>query len=340
MEATEVAAEPERKAKQERRAEQEGVAEQVRLATVEETSTAHPRRAGHARRRSGRADSRVPLMGTRTCNALLSALVALGELSSATRVLQAMDAGAAEPPNAYTLCIMMRAHGGRVDMRRAEDLWQRLETQGWIDTVGLNTWLQVCLSAGSPARALQAFQRAKVDLPALRFDTVTFGTLINGLTRLDTRDSTQRALQLWGEMRQLRLPPDDAIVSALLAATIRHLGAQSALRLRADVLSLGWPAAQLQRHNAALLAALPSTSEVVADLPKWRALGVRPASTLASEQAELISPSEQLALADNGGEPDDDEQLDDDDVRWTTTASDEIFERHGWNQMGSSWRAF
>ena len=165
-EAEEVVAEPQRRAGQETRAEQ------VRLATVEETATARPRRAGRARRRGGRTDSRVPLMGTRTCNALLSALVALGELSSATRVLQAMDAGAAEPPNAYTLCIMMRAHGGRVDMRRAEDLWQRLETQGWIDTVGLNTWLQVCLSAGAPARALQAFQRAKVDLPALRFDTV------------------------------------------------------------------------------------------------------------------------------------------------------------------------
>jgi len=159
-------------------------------------------------------------------------------------------------------------------------------------------------------------------------------------SRVSTRATPPSERSSWAEMRQLRLPPDDAIVSALLAATIRHLGVQSALRLRADVLSLGWSAAQLQRHNAALLAALPSTSEVVADLSRWKALGVRPASTLASEQAELISPSEQLALADDGGELDDDEQRDDDDVRWTTTASDEIFERHGWNQMGSSWRAF
>mmetsp|Transcript_21336 Transcript_21336/g.43154 ORF Transcript_21336/g.43154 Transcript_21336/m.43154 type:complete len:794 (-) Transcript_21336:377-2758(-) len=286
----------------------------------------------------------MPVMGTRTCNALLSGLVSAGETSSAVRVLQAMDRGQAEPPNGYSLCIMMRAYGARSDLARAEAVWRRLEGQGWVDNVALNTWLQVCLAAGSPKLALQAFQRAKVEWPSVRFDTVTFGTLINGLTRAqDGREGAQRALQLWAEMRDLKIPPDDAIVFALLNAAIRHLGVQVALRLRVEVLHLGWSARQLQRHDAALLVAMPSIAEVISDLEYWEALGVRPDATLASEQAELtlselpdrVTSAPRDVPAEVSSAPSA-EAL----AARPATAGEEIWERKGWNQMDGSWRAF
>ena len=90
----------------------------------------------------------------RTCNALLSSLVSFGELGGATRVLEAMDGGAASKANGFTLCMMMRAHGQRRQFAEAEALWERLNQRRWVDTVALNTWLQVCMGCGQQRRAL------------------------------------------------------------------------------------------------------------------------------------------------------------------------------------------
>ena len=44
---------------------------------------------------------------TRTCNALLAALLSLGEIGSASRLLSLMEGGLAGRPNAYSLSLMM-----------------------------------------------------------------------------------------------------------------------------------------------------------------------------------------------------------------------------------------
>ena len=237
------------------------------------------------------AGGRPPLRtDTRTCNALLAALVSSGETASAERVLSAMERGAAEPPNAYSLCIMMRAHGGRRALAPAQAMWQRLCERQWVDTVALNTWLQVCMACGEQRRAMQAFQLAKSDMPSgsVRPDRVTFGTLINGLcTPSSSRSAARRALQLWAEMRDNGIAPDDGIVAALMRACQRHLEVEVALRLRRELLGLGWGEKRLQAHDAWLVEALPSLTEVMQEPSKWRALGVRPSTGIASEQAQL-----------------------------------------------------
>jgi hypothetical protein len=120
---------------------------------------------------------------------------------------------------------------------------------------------------------------------------VTFGTLINGLTRPyganNNVASARRALQLWAEMRLLGLAPDARIVTPLFDACTRHVGVETVLKLRVELVRMGWNVAALRPHDQVLIAALPSLKEVLRDQPKWEALGVRLPPTLGSEQAQL-----------------------------------------------------
>ena len=111
--------------------------------------------------------------GARTCNALLAALVASDEVTSASRVLEAMDAGAAAAADGFSLGIMMRGYGARRQLGKVESLWRRITDAGSVDAVALNTYLNACARCGDVPRAMQAFQRAKVDLPSLTLDKVT-----------------------------------------------------------------------------------------------------------------------------------------------------------------------
>lgn len=281
--------------------------------------------------------SRAPRACVRTCNALLSALVASGETESAVSVLEAMDRGAADHPNAYSLCIMMRAHGARGRIRQAHELWTRLCELRWVDTVGLNTYLSACMANGEQRRALQAFQTVKVDSPGVALDKVTFGTLINGLTTSrSTRAGTRRALQLWAEMRELGIAPDEGIVASLFSGIRRWLDVEYALRLRLELRALGWRAHQLRTYDEALRECLPSLAEVMGNLPYWEALGVRPQtsySSLSSEVGELALDDGQPA-ADAAGlnsvRP----------VPEPASVGEEIWERKGWNQIDSGWHGF
>ena len=149
-------------------------------------------------------------------------------------------------------------------------------------------------------RALQAFQTAKKELPSLQLDKVTFGTLINGLTRPyganNNVASARRALQLWAEMRLLGLAPDARIVTPLFDACTRHVGVETVLKLRVELVRMGWNVAALRPHDQVLIAALPSLKEVLRDQPKWEALGVRLPPTLLEspplyiQRNVLISP--------------------------------------------------
>lgn len=95
----------------------------------------------------------------RTCNALLAALVGIGETSIASRALYAMDSSsAAESPNAYSLSIMLAAHGRAKQLRPAAAMWGRLQAAGWVDSVALNSWIGACANNGQLRLALQAFQ--------------------------------------------------------------------------------------------------------------------------------------------------------------------------------------
>ena len=299
----------------------------------------------------------VPLTCVRTCNALIAALAACGEVDSASRVLSAMDRGAASEPNAFTLCIMMKAHGDRKQLRKASNIWQRIIQRQWADTVGLNTWLRVCMANGEREAALQAFQMAKSELSiAAPADRVTFGTLIDGLTSDDTdgrsRGSNQlkadarRALQLWAEMRKKQIAPDDGIVGSLMTACRQHFGIEVALRLRVELLTMGWSAERLRSHDAKLLDYLPPLAEVMSSPTKWAALGVRlpyEAADIASEQSALVldadctnndacdteeaqTAAEALEGLENTVEP--------------ATVGQEIWERKGWNRVESGWRGF
>ena len=292
----------------------------------------------------------------------LAALVSSGETASAERVLSAMERGAAEPPNAYSLCIMMRARGGRRALAPAQAMWQRLCERQWVDTVALNTWLQVCMACGEQRRAMQAFQLAKSDMPSgsVRPDRVTFGTLINGLcTPSSSRSAARRALQLWAEMRDNDIAPDDGMVAASCArasATSRWRSPAAAARAPRT----RWSEKRLRAHDAWLVEALPSLTEVMQEPSKWRALGVRPSTGIASEQAQLSLVLPRRARdasargAANGGRAgvqgeegaaeDDDEDgiADDDDGMGPAAASisQEIWERKGWNEIDGGWRGF
>jgi pentatricopeptide repeat protein len=105
---------------------------------------------------AGRGRSRVPV---RTCNALLSALVSLGELSLASRALASMESSpSSDKPNAYSLSILLAAHGRAGQLRQAAALWARLRAGGWVDGVALNSWIGACANNGQLRLALQAFQ--------------------------------------------------------------------------------------------------------------------------------------------------------------------------------------
>jgi pentatricopeptide repeat protein len=280
---------------------------------------------------TGTRRGKDPLICVRTCNALLSSLVSFGELGGATRVLEAMDSGAASKANGYTLCMMMQAHGHRRQFAEAEALWTRLSERRWVDTVALNTWLQVCMGCGQQRRALQSFQTAKVDMPNVKLDLVTFGTLINGLTGNTggTRQAARRALQLWAEMRAAKIWPDDGVVTSLMAAIVRHFDIEVALELRVELIAMGWTAERLRRYDMKLRHLLPPLAEVMGDIHKWEALGVKPSADIISEQVQLVLPQTTMvsqeeahaALASVA----------------QASASEEIWERKGWNRIQSGW---
>ena len=209
-------------------------------------------------------------------------------------------------------------------------------------------------------RALQAFQTAKKELPSLQLDKVTFGTLINGLTRAyganNNVASARRALQLWAEMRVLGLTPDARIVAPLFDACIRHVGVETVLKLRVELVRMGWSVAALRPHDQVLIAALPSLKEVLRDQPKWAALGVSLPASLGSEQAQLsltmpalptaVVPPAATSIPRAGRvefEHGDGKEVpcvveDDECAAQPATAGEEIWERHAWNSMDGSWR--
>jgi pentatricopeptide repeat protein len=242
-----------------------------------------------------------------------------------------MDSGAASKANGYTLCMMMQAHGHRRQFAEAEALWTRLSERRWVDTVALNTWLQVCMGCGQQRRALQSFQTAKVDMPNVKLDLVTFGTLINGLTGNTggTRQAARRALQLWAEMRAAKIWPDDGVVTSLMAAIVRHFDIEVALELRVELIAMGWTAERLRRYDMKLRHLLPPLAEVMGDIHKWEALGVKPSADIISEQVQLVLPQTTMvsqeeahaALASVA----------------QASASEEIWERKGWNRIQSGW---
>ena len=302
---------------------------------------------------------------TRTCNALLSALVSLGEAKAAVRVLALMEGGAAQPPNAYSLCLAMIGLGQDGQLGRARQIWARLRAQGWADTVVLNSWLQCCVRAGAMEQALQAFQQVKADNPTLKLDVITFGTLVHGLVhKLRTRAASSRALRMWGEMRQRGVAPDDGVVYDVMLACRRHLGVAEALRVRAELQQLGWSAARLRPHEEGIRALLPPLATIMADEAYWAELGVIAAPSLTSEVGELTFSQPRLcplisAMNDGpagGGDGDGDaggralralraESSDGPGADAGQTSrepllSEEIFERHGWNSVDSGWSPF
>merc|ERR1712087_357923 len=160
---------------------------------------------------------------------------------------------------------------------------------GWVDTVSLNAWLATCMASRQPLPAMQAFQMAKTSLPSVHLDRVTFGTLINGLCGpFSTSASARRAMQLWAEMCARGLRADRAIVKNLFAACNRHLELDVALRLRAELLAMGWPERRLREFSESLLSRLPPLRDVLAEPDKWARLGVFPAPDMNSEQTQLL----------------------------------------------------
>jgi hypothetical protein len=61
-------------------------------------------------------------------------------------------------PNAYSLSILLAAHGRASQLRPAAALWGRLRAAGWVDGVALNSWIGACANNGQLRLALQAFQ--------------------------------------------------------------------------------------------------------------------------------------------------------------------------------------
>jgi len=305
----------------------------------------------------------------RTCNALMAALVASDEVESAVRVFSVMDTGDASSANAYSLCILMRGFGAQRNLHRVEVLWRRLLQEGKVDTVALNTYLNACAQCSDVPRALQAFQKAKSDLPhvAAAFDHITFGTLIHSLVHsVGTAAACNRALKLWAEMRRQSILPDEAIVSVLSDACSRHGWVEVALCVRRDLLALGWSTQRLHAIDRAIHTMLPTLSEMLQDERKWERLGVvlpqqlesfaevgalrlvpppsgkqAAARRLGAAQGRLaLNGREDGILEDGGGG--EDHRKGDEEV-WKTVSpakpSEEIWERHGWDKM-EGWRAW
>ena len=86
---------------------------------------------------------------------------------------------------------------------------------------------------------------------------------------------------------------------------------------------------------------LPPLAEVMADEAAWAALGVRPSRSLTSEVCDLtlLSSAEMPRgrLRGARGADDDDGDAAMQARRTGRSASEEIFERHGWNRVESGW---
>ena len=211
----------------------------------------------------------------------------------------------------------------------------------------------------------QAFQQAKQDLPAVRaqFDKVTFSTLIDALVDIvGSRMACQRAFKLWAEMRSLSIAPDEGIATSLMRAAQKLDRVEVALWLRLDLIAHGFPDTVLRRYERDIFKLLPSFSEIMRNETRWARLGVVP--SLSSEQGALLArpapsllqrsqqrhaPQLPLPLALGDGEaaasqrerqraPGAAPDVDDTCSIAPASASDEIFERHGWNSMDGSWR--
>ncbi|KOO33769.1 pentatricopeptide repeat-containing [Chrysochromulina tobinii] len=302
-----------------------------------------------------------------TYSTLIHACVRDGQLGRARTILSWLgdDANPLRPDVwAYTALLrgLLADSGGgarRVDEALAL-LDEMLKLGVSPNEATVSTLITGCFDRGNVPRALQAFQTAKKELPSLQLDKVTFGTLINGLTRPyganNNVASARRALQLWAEMRLLGLAPDARIVTPLFDACTRHVGVETVLKLRVELVRMGWNVAALRPHDQVLIAALPSLKEVLRDQPKWEALGVRLPPTLGSEQAQLsltmpalptaVVPPAATSVPRAGRaefEHDDGTEVpcvveDDECAAQPASAGEEIWERHAWNSMDGSWR--
>ena len=135
---------------------------------------------------------------------------------------------------------------------------------------------------------------------------------------------------------------------------------RAALKLRAELQGLGWSERRITRllvpFEERIRLMLPPLAEVMADEAAWAALGVRPSRSLTSEVCDLtlLSSAEMprgrrrgaRGASDGAGGSDgtDGDGTDDDDGDAATqarrtgrSASEEIFERHGWNRVESGW---
>ena len=135
---------------------------------------------------------------------------------------------------------------------------------------------------------------------------------------------------------------------------------RAALKLRAELQGLGWSERRITRLLAPfeerIRLMLPPLAEVMADEAAWAALGVRPSRSLTSEVCDLtlLSSAEMprgrrrgargASAGAGGSDGTDGDGTDDDDGDAATqarrtgrSASEEIFERHGWNRVESGW---
>ena len=92
---------------------------------------------------------------------------------------------------------------------------------------------------------------------------------------------------------------------------------------------MGWTAERLRRYDMKLRHLLPPLAEGMGDIHKWEALGVKPSADIISEQVQLVLPQTTMvsqeeahaALASVA----------------QASASEEIWERKGWNRIQSGW---
>ncbi|CAM9493298.1 unnamed protein product [Chrysoparadoxa australica] len=223
-------------------------------------------------------------------------------------------------PSQVTLSVMLKGYGKAGNITKSKDMFDLMlsDLDMLPDVVALNTFLDASVRNGELKLAVETLQQvSQRQQPSetqtnisMKPNMVSFSTVIAGLTRSSSSQSSRKAMELYVEMRDTHeLEPDEVLVDSILHACCSPRVRDGGLSLKdgkyiiRDLRQLGWPGDIIEEKAAILEASVSLNSEVWKEKPEPERQSKKPKR------------------------------------KKSKVASEEIFAKYGWNEIESGWKA-
>lgn len=241
-----------------------------------------------------------------TYNALVDGCARVGDLARAERVVRIM-AKREVAPSVVTYTILVRGYGERGQAGRAILAFSRLRRAGLApDRVALNALVAACARGGDEEFATKVVDAMEREGGARGPTCASYAPLVSAAGRRRDLDSAWRA---YARMKSAGVSGND-YVRGLVVGTLRRLGPQVVWGGRADERRI------LAKRCAEVLQDGVDGGTDVRKLRQWR----RQMLGMFGKRKQMAREMETVRLGED---------------RDLTSASERIFERHGWNEIDS-----